>query len=196
MRNLIRNIAEEIQYHTRPNSAAYTIFPGIKHTATPFSENHFKPLRRWLFPKSLIFIDGGSSEIIRTSTLSVFFVRVAHVTYNENQKTQQGKNEYFVVCRVENNQFMSRVYPLSEGNREQFTFSLNDETLKDGVNIGSVSKVGNVIRRFLELQYATYLATEEGSVLVLDGSLQSTYTHELPLLKKLLSAAEKNEVLI
>jgi hypothetical protein len=196
MRELIRSIAQEIEYHTRPNSAEFAILPGVKHIAEPFSSKNFRPLRRWLFPKSLLFIDGGSSEIIRTSTLSVFFIRVAHVSYNENEKIEQGKKEYFVVCRVEDNQFMSRVFPLKEGTREQFTFDLDDETLKDGVNIGSISKVGHVIRRFLELKYATHLATQEGSIIVLDGSLQSTYTHELPLLKKLLETGEKNDVLI
>ena len=47
--------------------------------------------------KSIVFIDGGNLELIRSPSLSVFFSRVVYIKYKDNKKTSSKRIEFYSV---------------------------------------------------------------------------------------------------
>ncbi|MFW6231352.1 MAG: DNA double-strand break repair nuclease NurA [Nanoarchaeota archaeon] len=201
MKDIIERISGDVNYHTREGSASHVVMPGIKADFHELSKEHFHVLRRRELGKQIAFIDGGSSDIMATPTISITFVRIAGVIYRDTDKESTKKKEYFVVTRIENDdklKFKTKVYPLDNSAGSVFTFNLDDPTLQEGVHHATSAKVGGVVRRFLEITFAKELVKEmeEHSIIVLDGSLQCSYTGEDKLIASLVYAAKDNNVLV
>ena len=72
-----------------------------------------------------------------------------------------------------------------------------DETIKQGIVRANISNMSNVIRRFAELKTAINIIDllNKNDIIVLDGSLQCTFTNEKKYMDKLYGKAEKNNVI-
>ena len=82
--------------------------------------------------------------------------------------------------------------------KDDLFLSSFDETIKQGVTRANISNVANVIRRFSELKLASYVAEklESDDVIVLDGSLQCTFTNERKYMDELYGKASSKNVIV
>jgi len=73
-----------------------------------------------------------------------------------------------------------------------------DETIKQGISRASISNVANVIRRFSELKTAINIIDnlDKNGIIVLDGSLQCTFTNEKKYFEELYKKAIDKNIII
>ncbi len=131
--------------------------------------------------KKILFVDGGNAELIATPNLSVHFVRIIAVTFKGKERSSTKKIEAYVAAKASNEKDISyetRVFPIKNNFKfPPLTFSSYDQTLKTGENRVQISKIGGVIRRFMEITIATESA-DDCDLIVLDGNLEAPFTHE------------------
>ncbi len=149
----------------------------LHYKAIPLSSKHFKEIKGNA-NSSIAFVDGGNAEILKAPNFSLQLCRVAYCMFENNKRVKQERKDFFVLVNVVNNKFVVKTF----GNDLDMQFDLDDEHFKSGKSRGSASSVVLAIRRFAELKLAASLNYD---VIVLDGSLQQTYTFEDRFLKEL-----------
>ncbi len=195
-------VSKEIESQVNKIAELPVLRGRLKHESYNFSENNFNPLRLDTSEKEITFIDGGSAEIISSNSLSLFFVKTASITYRENKKVKTTVKQFFVLTKTDYDKetiFVTKIFPLEKDSSPLIMkFSGDDETLKDGINNGDISKLGGAARRFLELRHAkeSIENLSENSLIVLDGSLQCTLTNEQKYFNEMIETAKKNNVLV
>ncbi len=201
MRDIINRISEEIVSHSERLAGQAVLSNDVPCNIHPFSLSNFKNVRLDNSVKELAFVDGGSAEIVSSSSFSVYFIKVSCVIYVENLKTKVISKSYFVLTKAEcedKTVFVSKVFSCDDGKNFMIKFDPSDKTLKDGINNAELSKLGGVIRRFIELKFSEEIVEmlKSNSVLVLDGSLQCNYVGEKQFMDGLISAAKLKGVLL
>ena len=181
-----------------------------------FSDPNYKPFNfhktnfhkiETMGNKKIAFIDAGSAEIIKSSNFSLNLIRVYCTIYKNDKRVNSKKLDFysFISAKNMNNELFYNADFIrlnDEGsiipNNKDLLFSSQDETIRQGITRASISSVANIIRRFSEIKAAINVIDnlEKNDMIVLDGSLQCTYTNEGKYLKELYrKAAEKNIIL-
>jgi len=170
-----------------------------------FDKNNFNEIKRIDSKNKIAFIDGGSAEIIKSSNFSLNLIRIYYTIYKENRRITAKKLDFycFVNAKEKDNEIFYNCDFI--GGNENFIPDKNDlflssmdETIKHGIARASISNVSNVIRRFSEIKTASTLAKllEKDDIIVLDGSLQCTFTNEKKYFEELYKKViEKNIIL-
>jgi len=167
-----------------------------------FDKNNFKEIKNIDSNKKIAFIDGGSSEIIKSSNFSLNLIRIYYTIYQQNKRIASNKQDFYAFIHTKNidNELFynvefiglnNNVFP----NKNDLLLSSLDETIKQGITRANISNVANVIRRFSELKTSTNIINDlnDKDIIVLDGSLQCTFTNEKKYFDELYKkAAEKN----
>ena len=204
MKELIDSISQEVTSQSK-KFAEYPLKISVADSSklASFSEKNFRNIRLDSSKKEIVFVDGGSSEIISSNSFSLHVMRVGSAIYSENKKVQTFSKEYFVLTKTDfNNEkltYISKIFDLSDSrNHKIVRFDASDRTLKDGINNGEITKVGGVVRRFMELDFAKTMLKKvsQHSILLLDGSLQCTFSGEEKYMESLISSAISRNVLV
>ncbi len=150
------------------------------------SMNNFRKIEKIPSSKSVVFIDGGSSELISSPNLSIQLLRTAAVKFRNNKRESAEAEEHFLVARAiaANNKISYEAELFNGVKNESFLFNPFDKSIKDGGHAAKISKIGEIIRRFLELRKAVEYSVKSDFV-VLDGSLEANYPGESALLEQL-----------
>lgn len=137
----------------------------------------------------IAFIDGGNAELLSSPSFSLNFVRATAIVMQGNSKKSVKTIEFYLLARIveEGGKLFYSAKCTSEFiPGRDLMFNIEDETLKSGVFRGSISRLGEIARRFAELKLAS---ETEADIIVLDGTLQAAYTNELTYLNRLYSTA-------
>jgi len=170
-----------------------------------FDKNNFNEINNIESEKKIAFIDGGSAEIIKSSNFSLNLIRIYYTIYKKNTRITAKKHDFyvFVNAKEKDNEIFYECDFI--GGNENFIPEKNDlflssldETIKHGIARASISNVSNVIRRFSELKTAAIVAKllEKDDIIVLDGSLQCTFTNEKKYFDELYQKAVENNVTV
>ena len=187
-------------------------FSDQNYTSFPFDRKNFKLIENSASSSKIAFVDGGSAEIIKSSNFSLSLIRVYSAIYQYNKRINSKKHDFysfissknignelfynvdFIKLNNENKNNENNIIP----NNEDLLLSSLDETIKQGITRASISNVANVIRRFSEIKTAINIidSLENEDIIVLDGSLQCTFTNEKKYFEELYKkAAEKNIII-
>ena len=177
----------------------YISFSDKRYKSVKLDKKNFDKISKADFNKKIAFVDGGNSEILRLANLSLQLVRVYYSIFYKNKKVNSERFDFYVLVEaVDNGDGISYNISIAPNNfLDKLTFDSFDETLIEGRHRISVSKIGEVVRRFLELHLAKLVVGKlsEGDVIVLDGSLEAHVTNEANLFNELYKkASEKNVV--
>ena len=150
-------------------------------------KNYFSNLPETKSSKKIAFIDGGNLEIIKSPSLSLFFNRIYYTIYQNNKRIKKKTYEFYTLITTINKK--DRIYYKTEYfftkdklDLKNYEFDSFDNTLTTGKTRASISVIGNLIRRFVELTAAKEVGAD---FIILDGSLETKYTHEDELMKNL-----------
>lgn len=177
MKELVEELKKIIENKT---SEKIPLFTKKGFEAIKISENNFHNIKDLKEYKTLCFVDGGNSELISANNFSLQFIRVAAVGYKGNKKVFLDKKEFYILINFVENSYKAKILP----SNETITFSLNDESLKDGKSIAKISRIGNFIRRIEELKLASEIA-EKSDFIIIDGSLEEKFSQEKQFLETL-----------
>ncbi len=152
------------------------------YSCFPISPSNFSPVNP--LPTNLVFLDGGNAELVSAPNISLHLVRIAAVSFRDGKRLGVEVNEGYVLSRAVQRDG-SIVYD-SEIFSPDFKVSFDplDKSLAEGPHRASISKIGEVARRLLELSAAERFAAAGNSV-VLDGTLEASYPEETKLLDRL-----------
>src|SRR3989338_350620 len=150
-----------------------------------FSDTNYKPFN---FDKTN-FHQIENAEIIKSSNFSLNLIRVYCTIYKNDKRVNSKKFDFYSFIsakNIDNELFYNADFiKLNDENNiipsnEDLLLSSLDETIKQGITRASISNVANVIRRFSELKTAINVIDnlENNDIIVLDGSLQCTFTNE------------------
>ncbi len=186
--DIFSQLSEAIRSCTRSDDSKGIIIDG---EIIPVESSRFKPIAAE-DNKTVTFIDGGQAELIKAPNLSVQFIRIASSTWRGKQRLSQSKNDFYLLVSAENKHgsaqglsYTGRTFSLNGKqliNDSDINFLANDATIKIGTKNADISQIGNVIRRFAELSAS---AQSESDIIVLDGTLDQTFSKEQMYLEKL-----------
>ena len=151
-----------------------------------------------LTPKrKVVFVDGGNVELFNNSSLSIQKIRVYACVFDNDKKVFSRRKDFFMLAlsdfKDESIFYNVSLFP----NVFSFTVDSSDPLLKQGVARVSISRMGDLVRRFLELWFAAELTNEfKDSIFVLDGTLKPFFPNEVDFLNRLFDSALRNNVLI
>jgi len=175
----------------------YVQFNSKNYSPVRIDKANFKPIGDAVSGSKIVFIDGGNAEILKASNFSLQFIRVYYTVYKKNRRIESEKKEFFVLTNAkrngENISFSTSVF---DSNFRNLSFDSFDETIRQGNNRASVSVVGNIVRRFAEIDMAKSVVDglEQGDIIVLDGDLKARYTFEAERLDGLYKKASEKGI--
>ena len=178
-------------------------FPKEGYKPIEIDKKNFHTIAPKALDQKIAFIDGGNSEILKAPNFSLQLIRVCYVIYQNNKHLESKKQEMFTLTTSINKdgkisyqtKIISKTTLIDDKN---LLFDSFDKTLVEGINRASISKIGSVIRRFLEIKTATLVLEKLGKadIIVIDGNLQATITNEELYLDELYEKAIQKDVII
>lgn len=126
----------------------------------------------------LTFIDGGQAILFESAGFCIGIIRVAAISYSNNKRVNRDIEEFYVLITEKDNSFIINSFPNEKFNN--LHFDPENETLRNGIERASPSRILSVIRRFAELNSAKNYKNA-----VLDGTLEARYPNELDYIEKL-----------
>lgn len=192
------NISNANDSHVQFSSPDYKPFP--------FDIQNFSEIKNIGKNNKIAFIDSGSAEIIKSSNFSLNLIRVYCTIYHDNKRIDAKKLDFyaFVSAKDMDNELFYNVEFIANENdkisldKNGLLLSSLDETIKQGIARASISSMPNVIRRFSELKEAVNVigSLNENDIIVLDGSLQCTFTNEKGYFDELYKKALEKSAII
>jgi len=166
------------------------------------NKNNFHKITDISSDKKIAFIDGGNSEIIKTASFSLNFIRIYYTIYKNNKRIHRKKYESYVLAntkKINNNiSFKASIYGDIKLNKDDLIFDSFDETIRQGINRANISRIGEIARRFAEIKIAENIIEHLNpkDYIIRDGSLQCTITNESKYLNSLYKKAEEKDIII
>jgi len=178
---------------------------------------NFKEIKEITKPKKIAYVDGGNRELLRATN---YVVELNHLYFSIFQGRERiiplqlnPRIEFFsyVVSKINKRGSKSEIFydtnlfPYKLENKKllpepsDLSFSSTDRTMTIGNQRAVINSVSAIARRFSEKSFAYEIVENElseGDILILDGSLQNSFTNERKYSKKLFDAGLKNGVII
>jgi hypothetical protein len=177
-------------------------FSDPKYESFPLDKCNFRKIEERESKNRVVFIDAGSAEIISSANFSLSLMRTYYSVYESGKRAKSGKKDFYAFTKSKNKDgelfYDTEIMGAENLQKEDLLLNSFDETIKQGISRAKISNVVNVIRRFSELAAATELIDilEENDIIVLDGSLQCTFTNERKYLDGLYKKAKGKKVII
>ncbi|MGV8087299.1 MAG: DNA double-strand break repair nuclease NurA [Candidatus Woesearchaeota archaeon] len=139
--------------------------------------------------KNILFVDGGNSVLFESAGFCLGIIRIGGIVYSKNIRVKKSLQEFYIFITEVNGKYSIKTYPDTSFN--SMVFDSEDESLKNGIEKASISKIISVIRRLAEINYAynnsNSLDFGDIDLVILDGTLESRYPYEDKYLEKLYS---------
>jgi hypothetical protein len=178
----------------------------------PFDENGFHPIENTERACRIAFVDGGNQELIGAPDFSIQLNRVYFSMWNGNQRVLEkipNRIEFFssTNSRFTDDQvfYDTSIFPVKEEQRamlpeeQDLSFDSLDRTVTIGTQRADISRVASIARVFAEWQLATEIVRHElneGDILVVDRTLQTTFKKESKYLSLLVKEAKQKGVIV
>ncbi|MFW6110617.1 MAG: DNA double-strand break repair nuclease NurA [Thermoproteota archaeon] len=210
----VRRLVERLDGNLQEGDLGEPSFrPPENYRHIPFCEENFKPIPPVDCDKLLFFVDGGNQEIVGAPNFSVQLNRVYFSVFRGGERVLENflpeRVEFFSAthsrCRNEKIFYDTLLIPVKQEfqqllpDEEDLSFDSMDRTVMNGVQRANISQVASIARKFAEWSYARHLIQEEmeeGDVLVRDGSLRATFTHEAKYAQEVYEAARSKDVIL
>ncbi|MBI2548656.1 DNA double-strand break repair nuclease NurA [Candidatus Woesearchaeota archaeon] len=191
------------------NEAHEVIFSEAGYTTFPFAAANFHHIQPYSPNTSLnltfLFVDGGNAEILESSCFSLQQLRTAAVMVKNNKRVAFYRSNWLCMIspltQKDHVYFKVKLYASEKSLfsvPQQFLIDAMDESLRLGQQRVALNKIGELIRRILELRMAQFMVqqSDPGAILVLDGSLQITHREEQKVFETLSHEATSKQILL
>ncbi|MGV8171183.1 MAG: DNA double-strand break repair nuclease NurA [Candidatus Woesearchaeota archaeon] len=137
--------------------------------------------------KRILFVDGGSSILFESAGFCIGIIRIGGIVYSSTKRVKRSSEEFYILIKEINERYYITTYP--ETSFSDIAFNPEDESLKNGLEKCSISKIISIIRRFAEIDYA-YKHSSDADYTLLDGTLEARYPLEEKYLEKLFATGK------
>lgn len=208
-----RRLIEHLDARIEEGSSGKVFFSDERYTAFPLLPTNFKQIRE---PKPsnhrLVFVDGGNQEVLGAPNFSIQLNRVYFNTFNSATRVQRVRIpspiEFFSVTysvfRDGEICYDTSIFPIRTEeaslipNGADLSFSSTDRSVMVGMQRADIGRVASIARRFAEWQLASCVAKElgAGDMIIIDGTLQTSFKNESKYLGTLVKATRERHVLL
>ncbi len=188
MKEIIKKILEKIEESKIEELAILDSERGIN---IKIDKNKFESFPETKTRKNLVFVDGGSLEIIKTPSVSLFFNRIYYTNYSKNKRQENKIFEFYTLITAKSEAekivFKTETFFIKNKlNLKEHFFDSFDRKLIQGNRRAEISIVGNILRRLAEIETINEInKTYAESIIILDGSLEAVYPYEEELLEEI-----------
>jgi hypothetical protein len=180
----------------------------------PLTKDAFRDIEKEEdFPVSVAFLDGGNQEVIAAPNFSAQLNRIYYGVWRGRSQLSERKLprkvEFFssTISRYSRDRiiFDTALFPVQEDfkrflpDEKDLSFDSLGRTVIVGTQRADITRVATISRVFAEWQFAFRLASEEldqGDILVMDGTLQTSFKNEYKYMEKLVKIANKRGVIV
>jgi len=134
--------------------------------------------------KKILFVDGGNNVLFESAEFCIAIIRVGGIVYQKNKRIKRNSQEFYLLVKEKGGKYSVKTYPETSFN--DITFNPEDESLRNGLEKCSASRIVSVIRRFAEIEYA-HEHSKDSDYVVMDGTLEARYPLEEKYLTRLFS---------
>jgi hypothetical protein len=196
---IIGRIVEKLDTDILEKKGDFVVFKNDKYKPVKLDMANFRQINDIASSKKIAFIDGGNSELIGSNNFSLQFVRIAYVVYQNNKRVSQTKKEFYVLAfaKEENGNIFYEIETFGSDIKFSKIDSF-DKTMKTGDHRISVSRVGDICRKFAEIKYCGDIIEElsAGDMIVKDGHLECSITNETDYMDSLYNRASAKGIII
>jgi len=205
MKEIYDQIIELVRNNVSTSNDSHVKFSDINYRPYDFNKENFHEIKSSKSDNKIVFIDGGSAEILKSSNFSLNLIRIYYTIYRKNKRIESKKHDFYSFISTKNiyNELFYGVEFIGMNedifpNKKDLLLNSFDETIKNGVSRANISNVSNVVRRFSELKIAINIINDlnENDIIVLDGSLQCTFTNERKYFEELYKKGLSKNIMI
>ncbi len=179
-------------------------FSDSRYQAYPITKESFHEIKNNEAKKRIAFVDGGNAELIKSQNLSLSAIRIACSVFEDNKKIDSRQFDFYALTKSfvdKEITYETKIFDLNSKeilpDENDLLLSADDGTIKNWIYKANISKIGDVARRFAELNAACYIIENRlADIIVLDGTLQSSVTNEAKYFEKMYEKARKNSIII
>ncbi|MGV8140891.1 MAG: DNA double-strand break repair nuclease NurA [Candidatus Woesearchaeota archaeon] len=155
--------------------------------------------------KNLLFVDGGNNILFEGASFCIGIIRVGAILYSKNARKSRKSKEFYILVNMIEGEYSVSTYPKTSF--DGLVFDPEDESLRDGIEKCSPSRIISVIRRFAEIEYAyeqytditdkdnhkgNYKGNDKFNIdyILMDGTLEARYPSEARYIERLMSTGK------
>ncbi len=197
-KNVISDILESLKISLK-EKGDHVQFNDPSYKPIRIDKNNFKEIKDIDTNQKIAFIDAGNTEILKAPNFSLQLIRTYYSIYEQNKRISSKKQEFYILINAENKEeninYKVKFFGLD---KKELEFNSFDETIRQGKHRISITSIGNVIRRFAELQTAKEIINElnKNDIIVMDGDLKATITNEINYLNELYQKSIEKNIII
>lgn len=191
----VKRLAKELDSVLVSTALGQPCFLSKDYTSYPFDKKNFHKIEPRTNQRRIAFVDGGNQVIVDTPAVSIHLNRV-YFNIFEGQKRSiindsNQRIEFFsVTSRVPGNDYQhykTAIYPVNDGfesvlpDEGLLEFKTHSETTVSNMPVLDIPHVSSIARRFAEWSVSRHIVNElleEGDILVMDGTLKSSFPNE------------------
>lgn len=196
---IIKQILEKISIKNDIKDESIS-FSDKRYRAFELDKKNFHGIGSAITDKKIAFIDGGNADILNLGDLSLQLVRVYYNIFHKNKKIESKRHDFYVLVQtIGKEDKIEYSVEISPNNLlGSLMFDSFDDTLSEGKHRVNISKIGEAVRRFLELHLAKVVVDrlDKGDIIVLDGSLEASMTNEVDFFDGLFQKALEKDIII
>ncbi|MAG15689.1 hypothetical protein CMO88_01365 [Candidatus Woesearchaeota archaeon] len=178
---MLKEIIEEVSKRVEKAEGNHAVFNDRHYKPVKFSLNNFKEISNSSSGKTIVFVDGGNSELVSAPGLSLQLMRNAAVVLKNNKMIKNRKREFYVLAIAEDKEVKAKIY--------------TDDGEETEVKGRDLTKLCDSIRKSSEIKFASEMLSE-GAVVFLDGTLEAENDIEKQHFDDLYLEASKKKVTI
>ena len=180
---MLNEIIEEVSRRVKKAEGNFAAFEDGRYSPVEFSHKNYRDIPKGS-GRTLLFVDGGNSELLQIPGTSLQIMRNAAVVMKGNKMLLSRKREFYVLA--------------AGGGKHPATAKIFSEGKVSEVSADSSELDGfcDAIRRSSEIRFATEMLEElpRGGIAVLDGSIEAANKMEKTHLEEFYGAASVNGV--
>lgn len=197
--SIIRQILEKISIKNDIKGESIS-FSDRRYKAFELDKKNFHGIERAMTDRKIAFVDGGNADILNLGDLSLQLVRVYYNIFHKSKKIDSKRLDFHVLVQATGkDDKIGYSVEISPNNLlGSLMFDSFDNTLSEGKHRIKVSRIGEAVRRFLELDLAKIVVDrlDKGDIIVLDGSLEASMTNEADFFDGLFQKALEKGIII
>jgi hypothetical protein len=210
---VVRKVVESLDKKVSEETLGTPFFGDPRYIIYPLTREGFRIIKDVDSNRKVAFVDGGNQEILGAPNFSVQLNRVYCCLFNNKlrirTKSLPNRIEFLSlthsVFRSNDIFYETYLFPLVDEFRDllpdetDLSFSSSERSVSVGTMRADISRVAPIARRFSEWAFASSIVEkelEEGDILVMDGSLQTTFKNEAKYAEKLYEKATSHGIIV
>jgi len=158
------------------------------------------------FEGKVSFVDGGNLELVKAPNFSIHLMRFYFNIFQKNKKQKIENNFFEYLClakAVGNKTYTTKLIPLNKNSLsltiEDLKFDATEPSLVSEGKPASISAIPQKVRRIMEWKLVSEVINNKltsGDFIVMDGTLQFTFTNEAKFSKQACESALSKNVFL